>query len=158
MVSASRTDTRSYSFVLRPNQSLTWRQTQRVYCGIVVVCGLIAMGFTAIGMWPVLPFAGAELLALGAGFYVAARRGMLMEVVRVDENAVAVEKGRRDVEEVWTVPRAWVRVKLRRSRNIQHPSQLVLSSHGREVRLGDFLCEEERHSLAADLRQALTQT
>lgn len=55
---------------------------------------VIAVGFTTLGFWPILPFAGAELVAFGAALHIGAHRTYRGEIVVVDEHSVAVEKGR----------------------------------------------------------------
>ena len=155
MVSQTRYGARRFRFVLRPNRSLTWPRAKLV----LLMLGVVPLGVSAAlawrGMWPVLPFAGAELLALWLAFYVCARRGDRLEVVTVDEDAVAIEKGRSYPQEMWNVPRAWAEVKLQPARHAGHPSRLLLRSHGHAVGLGDFLTEDERTSFAGELRDAL---
>lgn len=155
MVSATTEGGQVSTWVLRPNQSLSWREAKLVYGGILVVSLAIAISFASLGFWPVLPFAGAELLGLGAAFYYCQRRGQLVEVVSVDGGRVAVEKGRNAPERRWDFERAWVQVQMRRSRIAGHPSRLILRSHGREVSVGDFLVEEERHKVHEDLQKVL---
>jgi len=155
MVCLSRHGGQHFRFVLRPNCSLTWGRAKLVVLALGVAPLTVAMALAWRGLWPVLPFAGAELLALWCAFYVCARRGGTVEVVTVDEDAVAVEKGRLYPHEMWNIPRAWVEVSLRPSRHFGHPSRLVLSSHGVQIGLGEFLTEEERHSFAMELRRAI---
>lgn len=144
-----------HRFILRPNQSLTWRQASIVFGALAVVCLAIAAVFTLNGFWPVLPFAGAELLAVGAGMYVCMLRGTSSEVVSVGERQIAIEKGRRHPEQRWEMPRAWAGVALLRPAVKWYPTRLVLRSHGREVELGTFLTEDERQQLAGELRRAI---
>ena len=80
-------------FVLRPTRSLTWRQTKIFYGSIVAVTLVIAIGCTALGFWPVLPFAGLEVGALGIALWVVAERGTELEIVDIDAERVAVHAG-----------------------------------------------------------------
>lgn len=141
--------------LIRPNRALTWSQVCTVYLAVVAVSMLIAIAFALQGFWPVLPFAGLELLGLGAAFYVCALRGEVNEVVWVESSTVAVEKGRRAPERRWEFPRAWTRVSLLRPRIRWYPSRLRLGSHGRHVELASFLNEEERRHLASHLHRTI---
>lgn len=107
------------------------------------------------GLWPVLPFAGAEVLALWVAFHVCARRGATVEVVTVDADAVSIGKGREYPADIWSMPRAWINVSLKAPRHVNHPSRLTLSSHGVSVELGGFLTEQERTNLSQQLREVL---
>ena len=82
-----------HTLVLRPNLSLSWRQAKVFLVVVAVALAGLASGFAVIGLWPVLPLAGAEWLALASAFYLVQRRGHRMEVVSVRGGRVAVEKG-----------------------------------------------------------------
>ena len=148
----------SHILVLRPNLSLSWRHAKVLLVAVGFGLAGIALAFASVGLWPVMPLAGAEWLAIAVAFYVTQRRGRQMEVVCVQGERVAVEKGsvpsrasRREF------PRGWVRVRLQPPRVRGHPSRLVLAMHTEEVALGDFLAEDERRQAAEYLRRTLTR-
>lgn len=148
----------NHTLVLRPNLSLSWRQAKVFLMVVAFVLAGLASVFAAAGLWPVLPLAGAEWLALAAAFYQVQRRGHRMEVVSVRDGRVAVEKGSDPARAArWEFPRGWVRVRLQRPRIRGHPSRLVLAMHGEEVALGDFLAEDERRQAADLLRRTLVR-
>lgn len=155
MVTTSFDPDNSCHVLIRPNRALTWSQICTLYLAVASVSMLIAIAFASQGFWPVLPFAGLELLGLGAAFYVCALRGDMNEVVWVKSGTVAVEKGRRAPEQRWEFPRPWTRVSLLRPRVRWYPSQLRLGSHGRYVELASFLNEEERRHLAGHLHRTI---
>jgi len=155
MVSSTVDSKRHWQIVIRPNRSLTRRQLQLVFVGIATICLGIASVFAVLGLWPVLPFAGAEVIAVGVGFYLSAMGGREMEVVSVDSDKVAVEKGRRRVRQRWELQRAWAQIRLLAPRIRWYPTRLVIRSHGSEVELGGFLNEEERRRLAGELQKAI---
>lgn len=155
MVFASVDNQRQRLIEIRPNRSLSWREAKIVYGGIGLVCLSIALGCASLGYWPVLPFAGLELFALGSAYYLVALDGQRREVVRVDEHTVAVEKGRRRFEQSWRFTRAWTSVIVSRPSISWYPTRLLLRSHGKEIELGGFLDEGERRALATELRRAL---
>lgn len=152
MVVESYDATANHRFVLRPNRSMTWRQTQKFYALIAAVTLTVAGGFAVLGYWPVLPFAGLELLLLGVGFWLCAASGRTTEVISIGDTII-VEKGTHEPHCVWQAPRAWAQVTLQQPRIAWYPSRLVLRSSGREVPLGDFLAEEERRELADKLKR-----
>ena len=109
-----------------------------------------------MGFWLVLPFAGAEVIALGAGFYYCALGGKATEVVSVDDRRVAVEKGTPATRRVCEFERAWAKIALLPARINWYPSRLVIRSHGKQVQLGAFLSEPERRKLAGELGRVIT--
>ncbi|MDN3516199.1 DUF2244 domain-containing protein [Aquisalimonas lutea] len=138
-------------FDLRPNAGVYWQQTLVIFLMFSAVCLGVAIAFTVAGFWPILPFAGLEVVALGAALYVSARRGDYREVIRVGPDRVRVEKGRRQPEQTWEFRRAWSAVELQRSPVQWYPARLVIRSGADQVECGAFLNDEERESLAAEL-------
>lgn len=84
------------------------------------------------------------------------RSGRVRETVELWRDRLKVERiepnGRR---QSWEANPHWVKVTLHDTRRI--PSYLVLSSSGRNIELGAFLTPEERRSLAAELKRAISQ-
>ena len=140
--------------VIRPDRSLTWGQTKIVYLCIATYSLAIAGAFAVMGFWPVLPFAGGEMAALGIAFYVNALAGTSIQVVTVGADTVRVEKERPGPRCEWSFQRAWARVAVDWSA-VARTSRLVIRSHGKEVVLGEFLTEPERKRLAATLADAI---
>jgi uncharacterized membrane protein len=156
MVSSTVDGACNRRFVIRPNRSLTWRQTQLAFLILAAVCLTIASAFALNGFWPVLPFAGIEVLALGVGMYLCVLAGREIEVVSVQGEVVAVEKGRDQPQRRWEFQRAWAQIRLLPPRERWYPTRLVIRSHGKEVQLGGFLNEAERQELAGALCQAIS--
>jgi uncharacterized membrane protein len=145
-------DTGARCFVLRPNAACNWRQSARLFAVLAVICLTVAAGFAAMGYWPILPFAGIEVGALGAALYVTARRGHEAEVVRIGDRSVEIEKGRRRPERRWLFERTWCEVVLSEPRHRWYPRRLAIRSGGEQVELGRFLGEEELEMIAVELR------
>ena len=141
--------------MIRPNQSLSWRQAIQVYAVIAIVCLGIGIAFALHGFWTVLPFAGLEILVLGAAFCLCLTRSQIREVVSVNASVVTVEKGRQTPEERWECPRAWARIRLEQPQIAWYPSRLAIAFQGRQVQVGAFLNEEERRALAVELQQVI---
>lgn len=142
--------------VIRPNNSLSWQSTKGVFAGISILALTIAMLFTMVGAWLVLPFVGIELLALGVCLYLSARNNANCEVVSIHADTVTIERGRGQPQQTFKFNRAWARVDLKTSPVRGYPSSLSLVSHGRGVEIGTCLCEEERRQLASDLKKYLS--
>jgi len=141
--------------VLRPNQSISWRAVGYFYVSLLVLSISIAGGLALLGFWPVLPFTGLEMLALGVVLYLVARRGQQCEVISVQPDTILIEQGRYRPERRWVFLRVWAKVILERCPKQWYPSRLLIRSHGRGVEIGRFLNEDERQRLAKELTQGL---
>jgi uncharacterized membrane protein len=158
MVSMVENSPGHWRFVLRPNRSATWREMKIFFAIIASVSVTIAMFFTFMGFWPVMPFAGAELAFLWFCLCHNAAAGSATEVIDIDGESVAVEQGRRAPERRWRFPRCWAQIRLEPPTARLHPSRLVIGSHGRRVLLGAFLTEDERVALASELRNTISRS
>jgi uncharacterized membrane protein len=157
MVAHISSSSKECRLVIRPNASMSWRETKTFFVATLIISAVIAVGFTSLGAWLVLPFAGLEMLALGLCLYVCAFKGSRYEMVAITDDEVLVQKGRRRVLEQFKFHRYWARVRLNQSRRGWYASRLKIISHGREVEIGSCLNEEERRGLALDLSQRLGQ-
>lgn len=142
-------------FIIRPNCSLTWRGTLLFYGGVSVVAMTIAIMFALKGIWMILPFAGIEIIALGACLYICACKTSECEVVHIQKDIVRVERGRNRPHHQVEFLRAWARVDLKTHQQPWYPSRLTIRSMGKEVEIGARINEEERLQLANELRQKL---
>ena len=125
------------------------------------VTAAASLGFAGVlaakGFWPVLPFAGVELFALGVALGLTVRRGRYREFVSVYADRIVIEKGTGRVEERVEIPRAWARLELQRARWRGHPGRLLLRCHGKSWEVGAVLTETERESLRRRLAELIAE-
>ena len=108
----------------------------------------IGIGFALFGAWPVLPFVGLEVAALGFAFYVNGRHATDYERIALQEGALLVEVRDADRVEALRLNPQWVRlIASRRRRDLR----IALRSHGREIEIGRHLDASGREALAAEL-------
>ncbi|MDH3980474.1 MAG: DUF2244 domain-containing protein [Gammaproteobacteria bacterium] len=143
---------RDCHWVIRPNQSLSWRSAVRVYTTIALCVLGVGVFFVLHGYWPVLPIAGLEIIILGVAFYLCLYRSQIREVVTISADVVSVEKGRKRREQHWECPRAWARINIERAPIAWYPSHLLVVCQGKRIEIGRFLNEKERQSLAMELQ------
>src|SRR5579862_1641737 len=136
---------------LTPNCSLTPAAATALFGVTCAVSFTIAGTLAAFGLWPVFPFAGLEMLALGWALALSLRRRHYSQTIVVGEERIAVETRFRKQHEQVEFSRHWAQVKLRGADTHLHPSRLTIESHGRSYEVGGFLTEEERRALARRL-------
>ena len=145
-------------FVIRSNRSLSPAGNRLFFAAMAAVSFSIAGAFAASGAWLVLPFAGLEMLALGAALVLCGRRAAAREIVRVAARTVDVRIERpRRAPVLWRCPRPWARACLERAAVAGHPSRLLLRAHGRSLAIGACLTDAERAGLARALNAALAR-
>jgi uncharacterized membrane protein len=144
-----------HRFELIPNCSLTTAKAVVFYLGIATVSLTVAVGFALAGYWPVLPFAGLELLALGLALRWSLHQGQRRELIRIDEGRVLVRKTSRNDARDYEFARPWTRVELVKARAGNWPRRLLLRSKGTAVEIGGFLTDSERASLGERLAEMI---
>ena len=143
--------------VIGPNASLSVAQAWG-FMGLMCAVGLgIAAAFAARGLWPILPFAGLELAALGAALWVTQRRNRYREVISFTDTSIQIEFGTLGQGAYATaeLPRAWTRVSVVAGPYRNSPTRLCLDYAGQRITIGRCLTDEERERLGARIRQLL---
>lgn len=135
---------------LAPHCSLSTRGAWLFFGSVCFATFGVAIVATALGYWPVLPFAGAEMLLLGWALKSSMERRYEREIIQVSDTQIVIEYSRGFPARV-VFTRHWARVKIRRPKSPLHRCHLVIESHGRVHEVGKFLTEEERRQLAAKL-------
>jgi uncharacterized membrane protein len=106
-------------------------------------------------LWGLLPF----LVIAVSGMYYALQRsyrdGEIIETLTFDQDRLRLARhGPRGKQQAWEANPHWVRVVLHKKGG-PVPEYITLAGGPREVELGAFLSEEERVTLALELRRAL---
>lgn len=148
---------RNTRLVIGPNASMT-KGVAVVFMASICTVSLAVAGFLALqGFWPVLPFAGLELLALGAAVGVSLKRNRYREVLSFNDDRIHFRIGMigeaASLELDW--PRSSTRVWLERGGNRNDPTRLVLNNAGRRLVLARCLTDEERGRLAGRLKELI---
>lgn len=141
--------------VLTPNCSLTPRTATLFLVATGGLTFLIAGILALQGLWPILPFAGIEIVLLVWATLHSMRRGKERETLEISESEVTISSVRGSHQQFTVFPRHWAKVKLHAPQHALHPSRLCIESHGRACEVGRFLTEDERRGVAARLRQLI---
>ncbi len=143
-----------HRIALAPHCSLTpqgaWLTFAVFGAGVLTVSGVVA----AQGFWPVLPFAGLELALLGWALRHSMQRRHRRQTITISEQRVLIAAGPSEAIAA-DFPRHWARVNVQRAHSRLHPSRLLIESQGRACEVGDFLTEEERRQVAAELARLI---
>ena len=131
-------DPQALRIEIRPNCSLTVRGARAFFFGACIAPFGVG-GFLAFkGFWPILPFAGLEMVVLAWALKASLERRFHSQTIIVSEGEVSIESRERERCARVVFPRHWAQVKLRRADSSLHPSRLTIESHGRQCELGSF--------------------
>jgi uncharacterized membrane protein len=127
-------------------------------CLLALTAGLafaIGSAFALYGAWPILPFAGLEIAALTAAFYLNGRHAADYERIALEEGELVVEvrNGERVAHHRFNPH--WVRLEV--DGTPRGEVRLALRSQGRELEIGRHLDAPGRERLAREVRVRLVQ-
>jgi uncharacterized membrane protein len=117
-----------------------------VFAALAVLVLAIGAGFAAMGAWLILPFAGLEVLLLGAAFVLYARHAADYERIELESGHLTVEiaDGGRTA-----------RYEMDGARVSMEQGRVVLRGAKEELEIGRFIGAEARAELAAELEKKL---
>ena len=118
----------------------------KVFAALAVLVLAIGVGFAMVGAWMILPFAGLEVLLLGAAFVLYARHA-------ADYERIEVEAGRLEVE-VAEADRI-TRYRLDDAKVLLEEGRVMLRGAKEELEIGRHLMAPARARLAAELEKTL---
>jgi uncharacterized membrane protein len=141
-------DTPQFSRTLKRNCSMSPAGLAKVFAALAALVLAVGAGFAAAGAWLVLPFAGLEVLLLGAAFVAHARHAG-------DYEKIELLSGRLEVE-VAEAERV-ARYQLQDARVSMEKGRIVLRDASKELEVGRHIGAEARTELAAELQKTLIQ-
>ncbi|NCF19707.1 MAG: DUF2244 domain-containing protein [Haliea sp.] len=154
MVTSTRTASR-LMIIARPNQSSSWRANLLVLLALSVPSLGIAIAFAFAGAWPILPFAGLELLALGTALYYVNWKLQYRHVITLSEDSVRIDKGFYLPRQSWKFARRVTGLAVNPEQHPWEGPELTLHDKHESVSLGEFLNRDDSLKLLALLKQEI---
>ena len=141
-----------FSLLVKRNCSISPHGLLRVFALFACVAIGIATAFALLGAWLILPFAGLEIVALGAAFLLNGRHA-------ADYERIELAGGRLTVEQAVAERTARVELDARLARvRLEGGSgreRVLLGAPGREFEIGRHLDAQTRVEFAAELTKRL---
>ena len=144
----------TFRAILTPNRSLSPLGFILLMSILCVISFTIGVVFLMMGAWPVLGFFGLDILLIYWAFRWNYRSAREFETVEISPKSLTLTRnaldGSMDSIDFQTY---WVRIFLD-----EEPSgrtHLRLRSHGNEAKVGRFLSDDERRSLAGVLEEEI---
>jgi uncharacterized membrane protein len=118
----------------------------KVFAALAVLVLAIGAGFAAMGAWLILPFAGLEVLLLGAAFVLYGRHAADYERIELESGRLTVEIADGGRTARYELDGAWVSME---------QGRVVLRGAKEELEIGRLVGAEARAELAAELEKKL---
>lgn len=143
------------TFVISPSFEANWSESVWFLASLGTVLFAVAVLFTTMGLWLIIPFAGLEFVFVAWCLHRSAERSLDRHVITINNHTVRLEKGRRqrtssiELDKIWCevilnyVPRRW-----------QH-TRLFLRCKQDRIEFAEFLDSKEQKALAGELKQLI---
>lgn len=138
--------------VARPNHSANWRTNKWLIAAFGTWCCLIALFFAALGLWPIAPFMGLEIIAVATGLYAVCWKLEQRHVLRFRVDTLVIEKGAYHPRLSWQWPRTTTFVSVEVQPHAWDPLKIFLCSRSEQIAIGNFLNHDESEELLRQLR------
>ncbi len=149
-------DNGSDQIIAEPNRSASWETNKVILIAMCCLSGGIALGFSVIlGAWPILPFAGLEMLALGSALYYVCWKLKYRHVITVGVDTVTIQKGHYYPRQQWEIAVDEAALSVTPEAHPWDAPTISLFSKGEEISLGEFLSREDALELLKHLKTRL---
>jgi uncharacterized membrane protein len=138
-----------FSVILKRNCSMSPAGLAKVFSALALLVLAIGTGFALAGAWLVLPFAGLEILLLGAAYLMYARHAADYERIELGGDRLTVEVADGEQSHCYQLDARRVRVR------IEGDERLLLQEAKQELEIGRHLGAEARAEFAAELARRL---
>lgn len=129
--------------VLTPNRSASWHEVKVVVWVMVTFVMIIAIAWTFVGAWIVLPFAGLEVGLLALFMYRVNRQCHAQQVITLREQDIVIECGITCPVDVYRFNRYKTHLAITEAANPFDKVQLLLQDDEQQFTVGQFLNQHD---------------
>jgi uncharacterized membrane protein len=129
---------------LRPNRSATWFESKLFLLFMCFPIFIIALGWTIVGAWPILPFAGIDFLLLAYVTYRVSYRSYQKDWIKIEQCMITVHCGVGDKTSEQTLLRSETQLYVTKPTKPMDLIKLRLADNSHTIAIGEFLNEEDR--------------
>lgn len=139
------------TLLITPNRSMSWQTNKKILAGMFCVNMIIALGWTAMGAWMVLPFAGLEILLVGVGMYYVSWKLSFKEMIIFEAESFTLQKGIYFPKQQWHWQRSETTLIRQASKYRMSAPTLYLKHLNEKIKIGEFLNRGEKKLLLEHL-------
>jgi len=143
------------TFVISPSFQADWTASVWLLALLGTVLFSVAVFFTTMGLWLIIPFAGLEFVFVAWCLHWSAERSLDKNVITIDDVTVKIEKGRRQRSSTIELDKIWCEVILDTLPRKWQQTRLFVRCKNDRIEFAEFLDSTEQKALARELRQII---
>jgi uncharacterized membrane protein len=129
---------------LTPNRSADWQDIKRWLLLLSLPAIIIAIGWLAIGIWIILPFAGLEIALLSYFMYKVCYHNYRVEQITINNRQVTLTTGIHSPKDTTSFSRPDCYLSVKKPTSPMEMLELSLTSETTSLPIGNFLNIEDR--------------
>lgn len=142
MVKTSKSQ-RDFTIVLTPNRSATWKQSKILVSVISIFVMIIAVAWSFVGAWFVLPFAGIEVGLLAFFMHKVCRMTYQKQVITINPEKIILQAGIETPGETWEFDTQSTHVSVQEPEHSMDKIKIHLNDANVCVEVGEFLNQQD---------------
>jgi uncharacterized membrane protein len=136
---------------LSPNRSATWQQTKHLIAAFALFISSIAIAWSLVGAWVILPFAGLEVGLLTLVMYLVSKATYRWETLLISSNSIQVTSSNGISIEFF---RPDTSLYYKKDLSLRCAPQLVLQAPLQQFEVGSFLNLEDKERVHKCMQKA----
>jgi uncharacterized membrane protein len=128
---------------LLANRSATWREAKILIAVIATFVFTIALAWTWVGVWIILPFAGAEVGLLALLMYQVNLNCYQKQIITISRQSIGFECGIKKPVFRWQFPRNATHISVLEPETQFDRPRMVLTDNNISIQLGEFLNQQD---------------
>ena len=145
------------TITMQPNHSMSWKALGYFLMFMMSISFSIALAFTAMGYWVVLPFTALEMAVLSYCLWLCLRRSSLQEVLSLAPETITLEVGVKRPQQTYQWQRFFTKIQVQPAFHPWYRKKVSLVHKGTELEIGRFLNNDEQAELLDSLRQLIRE-
>ena len=141
------------TLTLKPNRSASWAETKWLIAIMAAFVFTIAIAWSFVGAWVILPFAGLEVGLLALLMYKVSYATYQRQIIEIETHRITIETGVYRPHTRIEFDRADTHLDVVEANTSFEIPTLKLVSQNRQVVIGEFLNRDDRLKARESLKQ-----
>jgi uncharacterized membrane protein len=144
----------SVILTLQPNRSANWQQNKIIIMVMAAFVMFIAIAWSLVGVWIILPFAGFEVGLLAFLMYRVSYSTYQKQIITIEEDTLTFHAGVYYPKRYLEFSKDKVAVKTVEPKTQYEQTQITLFDSHQRTNIGQFLNQADRTTLLQHLEKA----
>ena len=144
----------SVTLTLQPNRSADWRQNKIIIMVMTAFVMIIAVAWSVVGVWIILPFAGFEVGLLAFLMYRVSYSTYQKQIITIHSDTVVFQAGVYYPKRIHSFCKDKLSVKTIEAQSEFEQTQITLDDGHQTIVIGQFLNQPDRVATLEHFKKA----